>query len=325
MKKTTCRILAALIIGYLPAHLSAVGCAAETSEISNLQGDLNSDGEINAADALIFKKWLMGTSDIKNSEIPAADLNNDGKVNIADFCLLKSKILETSENESSGIVNPSEKRKITLNDILRLSHKGSELDWSDFEEYEYTDFGSGLYFYEYRLEESEYKDYVLSVSGLPEQKPKVLLIPAEYGSSRYCDIISSSEEQIKAFLKGNNSEQNYISGFDALSLHKHCNYSLKSISVESLPGGYSYSFNNDNLYKVWDYLSDLKLISDFPENPDEYDGMTWVITLACAAGHTETIYHFGNMFIRDENGSWYKMDYDQASEFQALLEELECN
>ena len=50
MKKTTCRILAALIIGYLPAHLSAVGCAEETSEI------LSDNSVIMAGDYISDKK-----------------------------------------------------------------------------------------------------------------------------------------------------------------------------------------------------------------------------------------------------------------------------
>ena len=71
-----------------------------------------------------------------------------------------------------------------------------------------------------------------------------------------------------------------------------------------------------------DYLSDLNLNSQFEENPNEYVGMTWVISLEYENGDVLKVYHFGNMFIRSEKGSWYKMTYDEASRFHALLDEL---
>ena len=70
------------------------------------------------------------------------------------------------------------------------------------------------------------------------------------------------------------------------------------------------------------YLTGLNLISDFEENPDQYGGMTWVIALDYKDGTTETVYHFGNMFIRNSGGPWYKMTYEQASAFDSLLAEL---
>ncbi len=67
------------------------------------------------------------------------------------------------------------------------------------------------------------------------------------------------------------------------------------------------------------------MISDFEENPDEYSGMTWVIVLEYEDGSKETVYHFGNMFIRTNGGSWYKMTYEQAGAFDSLLWELNEN
>jgi len=105
-----------------------------------------------------------------------------------------------SDTAVSTTVKPSEKRKISVEDILRLSHKGSDLDWSDFDEYEYTDVGSGLFVYEYKLKES--MDYVLRIGGIPEEKPYYIwLMPAEYDSSKYFDITFCTEEQIKEYLK----------------------------------------------------------------------------------------------------------------------------
>lgn len=66
----------------------------------------------------------------------------------------------------------------------------------------------------------------------------------------------------------------------------------------------------------------MTLESEFEENPNEYTGMTWVIALEYENGETLNIYHFGNMFIRSQNGSWYRMSYEEASRFDTLLEQL---
>ncbi len=95
-----------------------------------------------------------------------------------------------------------------------------------------------------------------------------------------------------------------------------------NIDVSSLPDGYNYSFSGEDAKAIIDYLSSLNLDSNFEENPNEYAGMTWVISLKYENGDTLTIYHFCNMFIRSENGSWYRMTYEEASRFDTLLNEL---
>ena len=97
---------------------------------------------------------------------------------------------------------------------------------------------------------------------------------------------------------------------------------IVKIDVSSLPEGYNYSFSGADAKAIIDYLSTLNLESNFEENPNEYDGMTWVISLKYENGDALTIYHFGNMFIRVKGGSWYKMTYDEASRFDTLLDEL---
>lgn len=95
------------------------------------------------------------------------------------------------------------------------------------------------------------------------------------------------------------------------------------IDVSSLPEGYDYSFNGEDAEEIIGYLSGLNLQSDFEENPDEYAGMTWVISLEYENGDILTIYHFGDMFIRSEKGSWYKMTYEEGGRFAVLLDELD--
>ena len=95
------------------------------------------------------------------------------------------------------------------------------------------------------------------------------------------------------------------------------------IVVSSLPEGYNYSFNEEEDVKaIIDYLSALSLESEFEENPIECVGMTWVIALEYENGDALEIYHFGNKFIRSQNGSWYRMTYEEASHFDILLDQL---
>ena len=94
------------------------------------------------------------------------------------------------------------------------------------------------------------------------------------------------------------------------------------IDVSSLPEGYNYSFDGEDAKEIIGYLSNLNLQSSFEENPNEYTGMTWVISLEYDNGEILTVYHFGNMFIRTEKGSWYKMTSDEANRFDTLLDEL---
>lgn len=100
------------------------------------------------------------------------------------------------------------------------------------------------------------------------------------------------------------------------------NSNVKTVSVKSLPTGYDYSFSENDAKAIYDYFSELTLVENFSETPDEYDGMTWVVSIEYENGEIDTLYHFGNMFFRTEGGSWYKMKYEEASQLDELLNEL---
>ena len=97
---------------------------------------------------------------------------------------------------------------------------------------------------------------------------------------------------------------------------------VTQVSITSLPEGYAYAYEGEDAGVIADYLGSLSLQSRFAENPDEYTGMTWVISLSYADGNTVTVYHSGNMFIRAEDGPWYRMEYEEADRFNTLLDEL---
>ena len=63
-------------------------------------------------------------------------------------------------------------KDMTLNDVIELAKKGNELDWADFKDYKGRDVGSGLYIWEFELEDG----YVLDVGGTTDKKPLYILL-----------------------------------------------------------------------------------------------------------------------------------------------------
>ncbi|MDD7516398.1 hypothetical protein [Ruminococcus flavefaciens] len=63
-------------------------------------------------------------------------------------------------------------KDMTLNDVIELAKKGNELDWADFKDYKGRDVGSGLYIWEFTLEDG----YVLDVGGTTDKKPLYILL-----------------------------------------------------------------------------------------------------------------------------------------------------
>ena len=97
---------------------------------------------------------------------------------------------------------------------------------------------------------------------------------------------------------------------------------VAEIQISSLPESEtnlrSYT-SPEKIKAVTDYIDALTLSARFPENPNEYAGMTWVITYVYKDGTKLTLYHFGNMFFRAGNGSWHRMTYEQAAQLDSII------
>ncbi len=109
MKKMLLSLIAASLI-----YSSISGLSMINAQGSSVKGDVNSDGVFNAADILLFKKWIFGGSDIDMNIIKSADLNNDGIANIVDFCLMKDALLDA---EPVSPVLPVNAQPIECDDI----------------------------------------------------------------------------------------------------------------------------------------------------------------------------------------------------------------
>lgn len=61
--------------------------------------------------------------------------------------------------------------KLTLEQVIERSHQGQELSWEDFENYESTEIGSGLYILRYEIDEN----YYLLIGGTsPKREPSYI-------------------------------------------------------------------------------------------------------------------------------------------------------
>jgi YVTN family beta-propeller protein len=77
-------------IDQLTAYLLQVQSTSNSQPIT--YGDLNSDGNVDAIDAALFKKVLLGVAP-ENVNLSAADVNVDGQVDAVDYAILRKYLL----------------------------------------------------------------------------------------------------------------------------------------------------------------------------------------------------------------------------------------
>ena len=63
-----------------------------TAEPVKLKGDVDANGKVEVADAVMLLKYLLTSGDVTDAE--AADMNEDGVLNVTDLSLLKQEILK---------------------------------------------------------------------------------------------------------------------------------------------------------------------------------------------------------------------------------------
>lgn len=77
----------------IPATTTAV--TTTTTRDDTLMGDINLDGNVTVADAVVFQKYFIKAKSFNARQFAAADFNEDGSVNIFDLIALKRFIVTT--------------------------------------------------------------------------------------------------------------------------------------------------------------------------------------------------------------------------------------
>ncbi len=97
---------------------------------------------------------------------------------------------------------------------------------------------------------------------------------------------------------------------------------IETIEVSTLPENDAYKrtvTSVDEISKIIGYLNFMQFDTDFSENPGEYSGMTIIMDLYRDDGSCVTVYFFGNMFLRVDDGPWLRMDHDEADALYGLV------
>ena len=137
--------------------------------------------------------------------------------------------------------------------------------------------------------------------------------------NHYFDVIGAvSEDELIEFLNAFEYGKLNLKSDKRLKL---IDDTIKSINVTSLPKGYDFTFTDSKAQKFIDFLSDMELTDEFSEDPGQLNGMTWVIKLEYQNNDTMTLYDIGG-YIRSENDSWLKYEYDYDSPLDTLIWEL---
>ena len=94
----------------------------EIAPAEAIKGDLNGDGKVNIADAVVLQKFILGKRNLNISDWRAGDLYEDGKLDSFDLILLKKKI--TLNNIEPQIEIPKNEYK------FETAKKYTEYPWN---------------------------------------------------------------------------------------------------------------------------------------------------------------------------------------------------
>lgn len=97
-----------------------------------------------------------------------------------------TKTSRTTTTTTDPSLSNKKSKYLTTKDIISLSQKGDTLTWSDFEGYVHEDIGSGIYIWEFKIEEGS--GYTLWVGGVPPQKPSYIMLYRGINKAEYPSI-----------------------------------------------------------------------------------------------------------------------------------------
>ena len=93
-----------------------------------------------------------------------------------------------------------EKIDLTIERVIRLSERGDELTWADFDMYEGSDIGSGLHIFKYNIDD----DFYLEVGSFPTKKPSSIDLVSRADIHNKIDIRT---EDVERFISENREEE----------------------------------------------------------------------------------------------------------------------
>ena len=147
--------------------------------------------------------WAINSAD--QIEVPMKNMDPALEPQVGDIIEISysGEILETYPvrlKEVYGIRVIAETTKLTLDDVIILSRYGYDLSWSDFENYDYIETGSGLYIRVYEINEM----YKLWIGGAgPDRDPMYIYLALADDLDTRIDIRDGGVEE---FIAADHSE-----------------------------------------------------------------------------------------------------------------------
>ena len=152
-------------------ELSKKGNALTLNDLAKFKGVIAGSG-IFILEYDLGKGYTLMVGSMTLEKVDYARLRYSGSENYIDIRTddVEAFIAEMNANNDSTSLTGT--KDMTLNDVMRLAELGDELDWADFKDYKGRDVGSGLYIWEFTLEDG----YVLDVGGTIDKKPLYILL-----------------------------------------------------------------------------------------------------------------------------------------------------
>ena len=100
---------------------------------------------------------------------------------------------------------------------------------------------------------------------------------------------------------------------------------INNIEISTLPESDDY---NKTLYNIEDIDTIVKYLNSITpfitkENPDEYVGLSIIIKINYKDGSTKQYNHFENKFIKEDEGEFYELKYDEAEKFEEIIKTIQ--
>lgn len=100
---------------------------------------------------------------------------------------------------------------------------------------------------------------------------------------------------------------------------------INNIEISTLPELDDY---NKTLYNIEDIDTIVKYLNSITpfitkENPDEYVGLSIIIKINYKDGSTKQYNHFENKFIKEDDGEFYELKYDEAEKFEEIIKTIQ--
>ncbi len=100
---------------------------------------------------------------------------------------------------------------------------------------------------------------------------------------------------------------------------------INNIEISSLPESDDFNKilnNNGDIDTIVKYLNSINPFIT-KENPNEYVGQTIIIKFNYKDGSTKEYYHFGNMFIKEDDGIFYELKYEEAEKLGEIINNIQ--